>query len=93
MESTKLTLSIKADSLSLVKEYAKRQHTSVSKLLQEFFDGIAEQEKKEDPIKEKYKNVEIPDWINQLTGIVKDPDPNMSYDDMKYEYFKEKYDL
>ena len=93
MESTKVTLNIKADSLSAVKEYAKRQHTSVTKLVQEFFDGIAEQEKKEDPIKEKYKNVEIPDWIKQLTGIVKDPDPNMSYDDMKYEYFKEKYDL
>ncbi|WP_431199851.1 DUF6364 family protein [Mucilaginibacter sp. P25] len=46
MESTKLTLSVKADSLSLVKEYAKRQHTSVSKLVQEFLDGIAEQEKR-----------------------------------------------
>ncbi|QEM05613.1 hypothetical protein DIU31_019615 [Mucilaginibacter rubeus] len=93
MESTKLTLSVKADSLSLVKEYAKRQHTSVSKLVQEFLDGIAEQEKKDDPIKEKYKNVEIPEWITQLTGIVKDPNPDMSYDDMKQEYFKEKYGL
>jgi hypothetical protein len=93
MESTKLTLNVKADSLSLVKEYAKRQRTSVSKLVQEFLDGIAEQEKKDDPIKEKYKNVEIPEWITQLTGIVKDPNPNMSYDDMKHEYFKEKHGL
>jgi len=94
MESTKLTLSVKADSLSLVKEYAKRQHTSVSKLVQEFFEGIAEQEKKDDPIKEKYKNVELSENIKALTGILKGKYPeDMDYKDMKYEYLKDKYGL
>ncbi|MDN3581723.1 DUF6364 family protein [Mucilaginibacter flavus] len=94
MESTKLTLSVKSDSVPRIKEYAKRQHTSVSKLVQEYFDKIEEQEKKEDPLLEKYKNIEIPEWIQSLTGILKGKYPDdMNYDDMKYEYFKEKYDL
>jgi hypothetical protein len=93
MESTKLTLNVRSQSLPVVKEYAKRQKTSLSKLVQQLFDEIVENQKQEDLIKEKYKNVEIPEWIQQLTGVAKDTNPNMSYDDMKYEYFKEKYDL
>ena len=93
MENTKLTLNVKSYSLPLVKEYAKRQHTSLSKLVKQLFDEIVENEKKEDLIKEKYKNVEIPEWIQQLTGVAEDINPNMSYDDMKYEYFKQKYGL
>ena len=94
MESTKLTLSVKSDSVPRIKEYAKRQHTSVSKLVQEYFDKIEEQEKKEDPLLEKYKNIEIPQWIQDLTGILKGKYPeDMDYDEIKYEYFKEKYDL
>jgi hypothetical protein len=94
MESTKLTLSVKSDSVPRMKEYAKRKHTSVSKLVQEYFDKIEEQEKKEDPLVEKYKNTEIPEWIQSLTGILKGKYPDdMDYKEMKYEYFKEKYDL
>jgi hypothetical protein len=42
-------------------------------------------EKEEDPIKEKYKNTEIPERIKQLTGILKGKYPDdMDYKDMKY---------
>ncbi|MDB5155306.1 MAG: hypothetical protein JWR50_13 [Mucilaginibacter sp.] len=95
MAATKLTLSVKSDSLPLVKEYAKRQHTSVSKLVQRLFDDIAEKEKNQvDPLLEKYKNVEISGWIKDLTGILKGKYPeDMDYKDMKYEYLKDKHGL
>jgi hypothetical protein len=94
MESTKLTLSVKAASLPSVKEYAKRQHTSVSKLVQEFFDSIVEKEEKEDPLLERYKNMEISPWIKELSGVLKGKYPDdMDYKDMKYEYLKDKYGL
>jgi hypothetical protein len=93
MAAIKLTLTVKKESLPYVKSYAKKQHTSVSKLVQGLFDEITEKEKiQPDPIIEKYKNVEMPQWIKNLTGVAKN-DPNMSYDDMKYAYFKGKYDL
>jgi len=94
MGAAKLTLTVKEESLPFVKKYAKRQHTSVSKLVQNLFDDIAEKEKNHpDPILEKYKHLTIPRWIEDLTGIIKDTDPTMSYDDIKFAYFKEKYDL
>jgi hypothetical protein len=93
MGTVKLTLTVKEESLSFVKKFAKKQHTSVSKLVQGLFDDITEKEKSlPDPILEKYKDVEMPQWIKNLTGVAED-DPGMSYDDMKYAYFKEKYDL
>jgi hypothetical protein len=95
MGATKLTLSVKGDSLPFVKRYAKRQSTSVSKLVQNLFDDIAEKEKgHEDPLFEKYKNTEIPDWIKELTGILKGKYPDdMDYKDMKWEYLKDRHGL
>jgi hypothetical protein len=95
MESTKLTLSVKSDSLPLVKKYAKRQHTSVSKLVQQFFDSIVEKEKDEkNPVLEKYKDLVISDDIKSLTGILKGKFPDdINLWDAKYDYLKEKYDL
>ncbi len=94
MASTKLTLNVQSYSLPIVKEYAKRQHTSVSKLVQELFDSIVEKEQKEDPLLEKLKNIELSDDIKALTGILKGKVPDdMDYKDLKYEYFKDKYGL
>ena len=94
MESAKLTLSVKAASLPAIKKYAKKQHTSVSKLVQDFFDEIVEQEKKGDPLLERLKNIELSDNIKALSGILKGKYPDdMDYKDMKYEYLKDKYGL
>jgi len=95
MAATKLTLSVKEESLPLVKKYAKRQHTSVSKLVQNLFDDIVAKEKEyTSPILERYKNVEISDDIKALSGILKGKYPDdITIWDAKYEYLKEKYDL
>jgi hypothetical protein len=95
MATIKLTLSVKPDSLSLVKKYAKRKHTSVSKIVQQLFDGIAEEENHiENEVLAKYKNTEISDNIKALTGILKGKVPDdINLWDAKYEYLKEKYDL
>ena len=94
MESTKLTLSVKSASLPAIKKYAKEQHTSVSKLVQDFFDEIVEKEKKEDPLLERLKTIELSDEIKALTGILKGKYPeDMDYKDMKYEYLKDRYGL
>jgi hypothetical protein len=95
MESTKLTLSVKSDSLPLVKKYAKRQHTSVSKLVQQFFDGIIEKEGgQKDALPEKFNDVIISEDIKGLSGILKGKYPdNITLWDAKYGYLKEKHDL
>jgi uncharacterized protein DUF6364 len=96
MATTKLTLSVETGSLPLVKKYARRNHTSVSKLVQKLFDGIAKEEaqNQDDPFLKKLREMEIPDDIKALTGILKGKYPdNMDYKDMKYEYLKEKYGL
>jgi len=95
MATTKLTLSVKTDSLPWVKKYAKRKHTSVSKIVQQLFDGIAQEENHiENAVLEKYKNIEISDNIKALTGILKGKVPDdINLWDAKYEYLKEKYDL
>jgi len=95
MAATKLTLSVKSDSLPLIKKYAKRERTSVSKLVQQFFDELVEKEKEyESPVLEKYKDVVISDDIKALRGILKGKYPDdITLWDAKYEYLKEKYDL
>jgi Family of unknown function (DUF6364) len=93
MGAAKLTLTVKEESLPFVKKYAKRQHTSVSKLVQNLFDDITEKEKSQpDPILEKYKDVEMPQWIKNLSADIK-IDPTVDYDEVKYEYLKKKYGL
>ncbi len=95
MESTKLTLSVKSHSVPFVKKYAKSHHTSVSKLVQQFFDSIAEKEMQQEyPLLEKFKDVVISDDIKALTGILKGKYPdNITLWDAKYEYLKEKHGL
>jgi hypothetical protein len=95
MAATKLTLSIEKDTLPHIKNYAKRKHTSISKLVQNLFNEIVEQEKSQpDPLLEKLKTLTIPKEIEALTGILKGKYPDdMDYKDMKYEYLKEKYGL
>ncbi|MES2265343.1 MAG: DUF6364 family protein [Bacteroidota bacterium] len=94
MENTKLTLNIKAGSLPAVKEYAKRQHTSLSKIVQKFFDEIVEKEAKEDAFLNKIKQEQVDPEIAALRGILKGKVPDdVNIWDYKYEYLKEKHGL
>jgi hypothetical protein len=90
----KLTLNIEPDQIERVKRYALRHHTSVSKLFSEIINKITENEEKleDNVLLEKYKNIEVPEWIKELTGIVKLPE-GTTYDDVRYSYLKDKYGL
>lgn len=90
----KLTLNIEPDQIERVKRYALKHHTSVSKLFSEIINKITENEEKleDNVLLEKYKNVEVPEWIKELTGIVKLPE-GVTYDDVRYSYLKDKYGL
>ncbi|QXV65770.1 hypothetical protein INP83_01340 [Mucilaginibacter sp. 21P] len=94
MENTKLTLNIKADSLPAVKEYAKRKHTSLSKMVQQFFDDIVKKEEGSDAFLNKIKQEPIAPEIAALRGILKGKVPDdINLWDAKYEYLKEKHGL
>ena len=94
MATSKLTLSVQSDTIERAKQYARRNHTSLSKIVQKLLNDIAREEVKEDPLLKKYKDTKFPDWITELTGVLKGKYPeDMDYKDMKYEYLKEKYDL
>lgn len=96
MAATKLTLNVESTSLPLVKKYAKRNHTSVSRLVQKFFDGIVQEEKgqQDDPLLKKLREMEIPEDIKAITGILKGKVPDdIDIWDAKYQYLKEKYEL
>jgi hypothetical protein len=92
MSASKLTLSVDKDTIRLAKERASENNLSVSKLFTALINGLPTKKKESDPILEKYKNVEIPQWIKDLSVDVK-IDPNLNYDEVKYEYLKEKYGL
>ncbi|MEO6150226.1 MAG: DUF6364 family protein [Mucilaginibacter sp.] len=95
METSKLTLSIKADKIAKAKKYAEEHHTSVSKLVDQFFDEITKETNiQDDPLLKRLSEITIPDDIKQLTGILKGKVPDdVNLQDLKYEYLKEKYGL
>ncbi|TFF38274.1 DUF6364 family protein [Mucilaginibacter psychrotolerans] len=94
MENIKLTLNVKADSLRTVKEYAKRRHTSLSKIVQKLFDEIVEQEESEDAFLNRLKQEPVAPEIAALRGILKGKVPDdVNLWDYKYEYLKEKHGL
>jgi len=90
----KLTLSVKPDKIEKAKRYALKNHTSISKIVSDFLDDLTEKEEAKDSFLERLKQIEVPDEIKALTGILKGKVPDdISLWDAKYEYLKEKYDL
>ena len=92
MATEKLTLSADRDTIELAKHLASEDNISVSKLFKTLVNDLAKKRKMKDPILEKYKDVEMPQWIKDLTIDAK-YDSTKSDDDVKYEYLKEKYGL
>jgi Ser-tRNA(Ala) deacylase AlaX len=92
MATAKLTLSVKSDTIERAKEYARRNHTSLSKVVQNLLDDIAKKEAKNDPLLEKLKNTEVPDWIKQLT-IADKPTPDFDHKAEYGKHLEEKYGL
>jgi len=92
--ATKLTLSVDKDTIQLAKELASENNISVSKFFKKIIKEFPRKEKKKDPLLDKYKDVEIPQWIKDLSTDTKvDLPENVNYKDLKYQYLKEKHGL
>ncbi|MDB5136681.1 MAG: hypothetical protein JWP37_3284 [Mucilaginibacter sp.] len=93
MATIKLTLSVKDDTVEWAKKYARRNHTSVSKIVQNHLENIKKEVNK-DPLHEKIHEEDISPEILALTGILKGKIPaDVNLWDAKYEYLKKKNDL
>jgi hypothetical protein len=94
MANSKLTLSMEPEFIEMAKSYASENKTSVSKLFKNFIKDVSKKEPQKDSVLDKFKDNPIHPDILALTGILKGKYPEgTSYDDMRYEYFKERYDL
>jgi len=94
MATTKLTLSVDRDTIDLAKQLASENNISVSRLFKKLIREFPKKTKVTDPILEKYKDVEIPAWIKDLSVKTKiDLQANVNYKDLKYKYLKENYKL
>lgn len=95
MAATKLTLSIEADTVDKAKKYALKHHTSVSKLFSDLINEITLKDfNEDDPFLKKLKEIQIPENIKSLTGILKGKvAEDVDLWDAKHEYLKDKYGL
>jgi hypothetical protein len=60
---TKLTLTLRDDAIQQAKRYAKTHHTSLSRLVQSFFSGIA---------REESESVHLTGTVHELAGSFRD---------------------
>ncbi|MFD0794657.1 DUF6364 family protein [Mucilaginibacter litoreus] len=94
MATTKLTLSADEQTVELAKRIASEDNISVSKLFKQLLNDFSKKRRKEDPLIERYKNIEISEDIKALKGILKGKVPeNVDYKDIKWEYLKERHGL
>lgn len=80
--SKKLTLSIDETIIEKAKKYAKKKKKSLSKLVQEYLQYVAEREN------ENWES-ELTPTVRKLLGSVKLKEE--SIEDTKFKYLKEKY--
>lgn len=89
MATTKLTLSMEPEVVYRAKQYAKKRHISLSRLIQDFLENSITNENLKDDL-----DLNIPQEIQKLRGILKGPDVSKKQLwQMKYEYLKDKYGL
>lgn len=79
----KLTLKLKDDSISRAKKYVSSIGTSLSAIVEDFFDGLTLQEQS---IEFKYSPL-----VNELSGIIK-LDENYDYKSDYASYLEHKYE-
>ena len=89
MATSKLTLSIEAKTIEKAKVYAKKQHTSLSKLIQKYLQNISEKETEQSVAK---SSGELPQWIKDLTLSDK-PTPDFDHKTAYGKHLEEKYGL
>ena len=80
---TKLTLKLKDDSISRAKKYVASIETSLSAIVEDFFDGLTLQQQSGDF---KYSPI-----VNELSGIIQ-LDENYDYKSDYTSYLDHKYE-
>jgi len=89
MAQAKLTLSLDPDTIEFGKKYVQENHTSLSKLVQNFLNDIAKKEAKKSV---NSQLSEYPDWIQQLV-VAKEPTPDFDHKAEYHKHLEEKYGL
>ncbi len=85
----KLTLNIEPSLIDQMKKVAKKRHTSISKIAENFFRKEITMEN--EPFVLKNED-EFPDWIKKLT-IAGDPVPDFDHKAEYHKHLEEKYGL
>ena len=78
----KLTLSIEKSVIDKAKDFARRNHTSLSQMIEDYFAKITEKEKKDDD--------ELSPIIKELSGVLKLP-KDFDHKKDRLEYLEKKY--
>jgi hypothetical protein len=92
MATTKLTLSVDKDTIEVAKRVASDSNMSVSKLFKKLINEVDKKMGKKDPVLEKLKKAEIPDWIKALT-LTDKPTPDFDHKAAYGKHLEEKYGL
>ncbi len=99
---TKLTLSVEKDVIEEAKLLAKENGSNLSAMVEKYLKELIEEKRysamlaETEAIYEKKHSPEIQKKLNsfkKLVGIFKDVPKEKSYDELKWEYFREKYNL
>jgi hypothetical protein len=85
--TTKLTLTLNDAVIKKAKDYAKEKNTSVSRIVEEYLDFVAEKEAPYNPGREFHSTI-----VDSMVGIF--PDNGKDYkemrDERRTEYFRRK---
>lgn len=92
MAQAKLTLSSDKDTIQLAKAIASESNISVSKLFKNLITDLAKKKNKKDPVLEKIRSTEVPDWIKKLT-LADKPTPDFDHKAEYGKHLEEKYGL
>lgn len=79
----KLTLSLNQKIIEKAKSYAKENKTSLSKMIETYFDSLTNDRNNENEI-------QITPLVKSLCGVVELPE-NFDYKESKSKYLQEKY--
>ena len=80
---TKLTLSLDEAVIAKAKEFAKRNHTSLSQLFENYLSELTRKEKKSD-------KEDISPLVKSLSGVMKLPE-NFDFKNDRTQYLEKKY--
>lgn len=83
----KLTLNIEPALINQIKEVAKKKNTSLSKITENLFKRVVQNER--EPFRMK-SDSELSDWVKELT-ITGDPVPDFDHKTEYHKHLEEKY--